>query len=108
MDFEAFYSREPVSTSLENAIDDPPITPAWRVAWQAAFILVSLHLRCRTQRALAATIFSKVRPIQPGWRWLTAGQTGPTGPCCWQGRRVPARATAARFGPSKRAPPQTH
>ena len=34
-------------------------------AWQAAFNLVSLRLRCRTPRASPATIFSKARPMQP-------------------------------------------
>jgi hypothetical protein len=33
--FDAFSSREPVPTSLENAI------PAWSFAWQSAFDLVS-------------------------------------------------------------------
>ena len=72
-------------------------------AWQSAFNLVSLHLCCRTRRALPATIFSKDRPMPRGWRWSTAGPNGQTGSCCWSDRRVPARAISPQSGPSKQA-----
>ena len=73
-------------------------------AWQAAFNLVSLHWRCRTPKASPATIFSKAPPMQPGWRWSTAGPIGPTGSCCWSDRKVPARAISPPSGPSRPAP----
>jgi len=70
-------------------------------AWQAAFILVSLHLRCPHAESLTRDNFLEGPANNAGLALVDSWPDWPTGPYCWPDGRS-GKSHSPRFGPRKR------